>query len=64
MPLDTSLRAQSGLGGVDHPMSGRARLVHERNELTTAQRTILHALALDEPPRFFHLEAADSTESA
>jgi len=35
-----------------------------RTEVTTAQRTILRTLALDEPPRFFHLEAADSSESA
>jgi Transposase DDE domain len=45
--------------------SGRAGLVHQRTEVTTAQRTILRALAVDEPPRFFHLEAAaDSIESA
>lgn len=44
--------------------SGRAGMVHQRTEVTTAQRTILTALALEEPPRFFHLEAADSVESA
>ncbi len=44
--------------------SGRAGLVHQRTEATTAQHTIFRTLALDEPPRFFHLEAADSTESA
>jgi hypothetical protein len=44
--------------------SGRAGLVHQRAETTTAQRTTFTALALDEPPRFFHLEAADSSESA
>jgi|SRR5579875_713396 len=45
--------------------SGRAGLVQQRTETSTAQRTILRALALDEPPHFFHLEAAaDSVESA
>jgi transposase len=45
--------------------SGRAGLVQQRTEASTAQRTIFRALALDEPPRFFHLEAAtDSIESA
>lgn len=44
--------------------SGRAGMVHQRTEVTTAQHTILTALALEEPPRFFHLEAADSVESA
>lgn len=46
--------------------SGRVGLVHQRTEVTTAQRAILTALSLHEPPRFFHLEAAvsDSAESA
>lgn len=43
---------------------GRAGLVHQRTEATTEQRTIFRALALDEPPRFLHLEAADSADSA
>ncbi len=44
---------------------GRAGLVQQRTETSTAQRTIFRALALDEPPRFSHLEAADdSIESA
>ena len=44
--------------------SGRAGLVEQRTETSAAQHTIFRALALDEPPRYFHLEAADSTESA
>ena len=44
--------------------SGRAGLVEQRTETIAAQHTIFGALALDEPPRYFHLEAADPTESA
>jgi transposase len=44
--------------------SGRAGLVQQRTETTPAQRTIFRALGLDEPPRFLHLEPADSVESA
>ena len=46
--------------------SGRAGMVLQRTEVTTAQRAILTALSLQEPARFFHLEAAvsDSVESA
>jgi hypothetical protein len=44
--------------------SGRAGLVQQRTETTPAQRTIFRALGLDEPPRFLHLEPADSIESA
>lgn len=44
--------------------SGRAGLVHQRTETTSLQLAILRALGLDEPPRFFHLEPADSAETA
>ncbi len=44
--------------------SGRAGLVQQRTEATPAQRTIFRALGLDEPPRFFHLEPADSADTA
>ncbi len=44
--------------------SGRAGLVQQRTEATPAQRAIFRALDLDEPPRFLHLEPADSTETA
>lgn len=44
---------------------GRAGLVHQRTELSLAQRTILRQLDLQEPPRFFHLEpATDSVQTA
>jgi transposase len=43
---------------------GRAGLVHQRTETSTSQQAILRALGLDEPPRFFHLEPADSAETA
>jgi hypothetical protein len=38
----------------------RAGLVQQRTEASTAQRTIFRALALDDPPRFFQLEAPDA----
>jgi hypothetical protein len=45
--------------------SGPAGVVHQRTELTPAQRFLLHALDLEEPPRFLHLEAAaDVAETA
>ena len=44
--------------------SGHAGLVHQRTETTASQQAIFRALGLDEPPRFFHLETADSIETA
>lgn len=45
--------------------NGRAGVVHQRTELTSAQRTLLRALDLEEPARFLHLEpATDIAESA
>jgi len=39
--------------------TGHAGHVHQRTELTTAQRDILRALKITEPPRFLQLTAAD-----
>jgi len=39
--------------------TGNAGHVHQRTELTTAQRDILRALQIAEPPRFLQLTAAD-----
>ncbi len=39
--------------------TGNAGHVHQRTELTTAQRDILRALKIAEPPRFLQLTAAD-----
>ena len=39
--------------------TGNAGHVHQRTELTTAQRDILRALQIPEPPRFLQLTAAD-----
>jgi len=39
--------------------TGNAGHVHQLTELTTAQRDILRALQIPEPPRFLHLTATD-----
>jgi len=40
-------------------LTGNAGHAHQRTELTTAQRDILSALQIAQPPRFLQLTAAD-----
>ena len=44
--------------------AGPAGTSRQRTELTAAQRSILRALELPEPPRFLHLEPAESAQPA
>lgn len=44
--------------------TGPAGLSRQRTELTAAQKQILHALELPEPPRFLHLQPAENAQPA